>query len=449
MRIPFPVVTASPPRIDERMLSATELPPDGWHRRRFAPTPSTGHLSVNAVVRLRWWAILVQVVAVSSMTAIVAMPNIWPALLIMLGAAAVSNVALSRMEPIRPARVLGAFALLDVVLLTALLSLTGGPTNPFSVLYLIFVMLAAITTVPAWTWATVFASSAGFGLLFFVSVPLPPELGGHAGHGEGQPYAAHLQGMWLAHTVTAAVIARFVGRLSVALNREREHRAQTSRTLGLATLAAGAAHEIGNPLATIQVAASELEGELANSGASQDVLRDLDLIDREVRRAHRVLEHMSIGAGELVGEGPVATDLDDLMRGMVGQLGPRSSAVRIEPIERGQTVRWPIQATTQALTQLIRNAVLASPAERSVGVRAFVENDGVQIWVTDRGPGMPAETLERIGEPFFTTRPGQGQGLGVFIARSLVEHLGGAVEIDSAVGRGTIARVWLPREAPR
>ena len=417
----------------------------GWHRRHFAAPESTGHLSVRAVVRLRWWALGVQAVAVGLVARVTPTHTAMAALVALVAVGVASNLAVLRLSRWPAVDVLGGLALLDVVLLTGLLGLTGGPANPFSVLYLTYVMLASIATNPAWTWSTVLLSSAGFGFLFFVSVPLPPELGGHTGHADGQPYGAHLQGMWFAHTVTAAVIARFVGRLSFALNRERETRAQTSRMLGLATLAAGAAHEIGNPLGTIRVAASELARDLKGVGASPDTVRDLDLIGEEVGRAHRVLEHMSIGAGELLGEGAVPTDLETWLRATVGALESNDRVVLLR-VPAGHTVRWPLQATTQAVTQLVRNAIDASKPDGAVDLTADLVDGGVQIAVADEGKGMSAATLSRIGEPFFTTRPGEGQGLGVFIARSLVEHLGGHVQIDSAEQQGTVARVWLPHE---
>ena len=416
----------------------------GWSRRRFnAPEPG-GHLSVLALVRLRWWSLALQGLAVALVVG--GLPSDGSAVLtsVCVAVGVVSNLLAPRISA-PPDRVVGILAVLDVALLTGLLSQTGGPSNPFSVLYLTYVMLAAIATSPLWTWSTVVLSSVGFGLLFFVSVPLPPELGGHAGH-DGQPYAAHLQGMWVAHTITAAVIAWFVGRLSHALNREQQTRAQTSRLLGLATLAAGAAHEIGNPLGTIRVAASELERDLAKEGVAEDALRDLALIDQEVRKAHRVLEHMSIGAGELLGEGPVPTNLATLLQTTVSGLGAGADKVAVTVRPQAETVRWPLQATSQALTQLIRNAVDVSPEPHPVTIHAQVADGVVDIVIRDQGRGMNEATLARIGEPFFTTRPGEGQGLGVFIARSLVEHLGGRIEIDSAMGQGTVARVYLPQE---
>ncbi|MCG8425468.1 MAG: ATP-binding protein [Proteobacteria bacterium] len=421
-------------------------PQSGDVRHLAAPAlaVSAEHLSVRELTRLRWLAIAAQAITIVAVDAVwgVALPTI--PLLVILGSAAVTNVVLSRRAGLASQRLVALTLLVDVALLTGVLALTGGPANPFSVLYLVHVMLAAIVTTSRWTWAVVAMSSAGFGLLFLVSVPLPPELGGHAMDMEHRPYSAHLQGMWLAYTLVAAVIAGFVSRLSTALRQERETRSRASRLLGLATLAAGAAHEIGNPLATIRVAASELKNDLAAAGASHEILDDLNLIDAEVNRAHDVLDRMSVGAGELAGEYPVATDLAQLLTETIRQLGPLGARVDIAEIPAGQTVRWPVQAATQALSQLVRNAVEASPAGTPVQCFARIAAEGVEIEVLDCGNGMTREVLDRIGEPFFTTRPHQGTGLGMFIARSLIEHLGGRIAICSSVGKGTRVSVWLP-----
>lgn len=434
-------VSAAPP---------AKEPIHGVRGRALPQLAASADLTLRQLVRLRWLALAAQGAAVLAVGLVwrVELPLL--SLLGILSVGAVTNWLLPMQERNGAQRAFSEVLLLDVVLLTAVLALTGGPANPFSVLYLVQVMLAAMVSTPAWTWSVVALSSVGFGLLFFVGVPLPPELGGHgmhAGHdmgaGDGQPYSAHLQGMWLAYTVVAAVIATFVSKLAEALRQERETRGRASQLLGLATLAAGAAHEIGNPLGTIAVAASELEQELSSGGASAETLADLRLIGREVTRARDVLKRMSVGAGELVGESPIATDLASLIQRAASQVDAARIEVDVARLPAGQTVQWPVEATMQALGQLLRNALDASPADTLVQCGVRLQGDSVEIRLQDHGRGMTEEVLHRIGEPFFTTRP-EGTGLGVFIARSLIEHLGGRLLIDSRVGEGTRATVLLP-----
>ena len=110
-------------------------------------------------------------------------------------------------------------------------------------------------------------------------------------------------------------------------------------------------------------------------------------------------------------------------------------------------VLGPKVAMAQALSSLVRNALQA--AKSGVEVRVRVEQHRLVLEVVDDGPGLAPEVLARLGEPFFTTRaPGQGMGLGVFLARTLATQLGGALDYEAAAGGGTIARLTLPLAEP-
>jgi two-component system sensor histidine kinase RegB len=111
----------------------------------------------------------------------------------------------------------------------------------------------------------------------------------------------------------------------------------------------------------------------------------------------------------------------------------------------------PRHAFGQALRGLVDNARQASPPGAPVKVRVATQGsarDGARrlvFEIADRGAGIPPELVARVGEPFFTTKPaGQGMGLGVFLARAIVERLGGGLSIRSAPGTGTTATLWLP-----
>lgn len=339
----------------------------------------------------------------------------------------------------QPGNAIGIILLFDVFCLTAVLALTGGASNPFSILYLSLVMLSAAMCSRLWLWLVVVTSSIGFGILFFVGRPLPHHLGGHTmEHGT---FSAHLQGMWLAYTLLATITAVFGSRVAAALQTEREQRFQTARLLGLATLAAGAAHEVGNPLATIRMAASELEEELTQRNADPEVIADLQLINREVMRASTVLTRMSEGAGELEKEDLQWHDLQSIAQSCV----ERQSHPIALSIEDQLRVKWPVHATKQILEQLLKNAVQANPKGK-VKLHAQKNDQHVVIEISDQGPGIATEVLDRLGDPFFTTKP-DGTGLGMFVAKSLVQHMGGRTEIVSNSGQGTIVRLLIPEVA--
>jgi two-component system, sensor histidine kinase RegB len=114
----------------------------------------------------------------------------------------------------------------------------------------------------------------------------------------------------------------------------------------------------------------------------------------------------------------------------------------------GQAVlRLPPRAVSQALRSLITNAQDASPQSAAVMIAARCDERILELSIRDRGAGIPREILERIGEPFFTTKaPGRGMGLGLFLARAVVEAVGGTLHIQSTPGEGTEVRVALPTD---
>jgi two-component system, sensor histidine kinase RegB len=411
----------------------------------------SGHdsdVAVRTLVRLRWIAVVAQTATVLAAIAVWRAPLPLAPMIGLFAAIAVTNLIVLRLLRLGRSgteRVAGAVLFFDVLCLTGLLALSGGPANPFSVLYLIHVMLAAVLTNRWWTWSIVAVSSAGFASLFAISIPLPPELGGHGHHQAPGSYSIHLQGMWLAYTISAATIAAFVSRVAAALRRERDKQERAARLLGLAALAAGAAHEIGNPLATIRIAASELERDLVSQNMADDIVEDVRLINGEVERAKAVLDRLAASAGELTGEALVPTSVDQFVRALVQRLDRSGQRVHLDLAPGLPEVYWPAEATSQAVGQLLRNALQASHAHTPVHCRVTARANGVEVHVRDHGPGMTAAVLERIGEPFFTTRPGQGMGLGVFIARSLIERLGGRLTIESSKGAGTSVFAWLPQ----
>lgn len=397
--------------------------------------------SLRALVRLRWVALAAMLLTTLLTVLIWLVPLPLLPIAGLFAALALSNLLVERLGSFDRAQLTGAVILFDVGLLTALLSLTGGPANPFTILFVVQVMLTAVMSTQRWTWGIVAASSLGFGLLFWVSAPLPPELGGHP-HTSGS-YSIHLRGMWVAYVLGASAVALFVSRLSDALRLERERQERASRLLGLAALAAGAAHEIGNPLGTIRLAADDLEEELRDRQDAAGLIKDVQLIGEELGRAKAVLDRMAAAAGELRGEAPQRSSARAVLERAV-QLAGDGAPVKLELDEALPQVRWPAQATAQALCQLVRNAILASPQGAQVLLRARPHDFGVELQVIDRGRGIAPELLPRVGEPFFTTRGGQGTGLGVFVARSLIEQLGGELRLDSKIGVGTTATLFLP-----
>jgi two-component system, sensor histidine kinase RegB len=413
------------------------------------------------LVRLRWLFFAGQalVLAISRLTG--ADPGHHRDVLIAAVAAyGLSNLALLR-APARarlaPARLMGAVLILDGVLLTVMLAASGGSSNPFSVLYLVHITLAALVLGSRWTFAISALCILEYGLLF----SMPQAQHHHGGAGFDQ----HLYGMFAAFVLAAALIAFFVGKIAraIAAQREqiaalREDAARNARLASITTLAAGAAHELGSPLATIAVAAHEaslrLGGPAAGAPAAASgppvspIAADLRLILLEVDRCQDILSQLAARSAQADDPRPVSLDeLADELREISRDLHGEAAAGRLE-ISAGDarpSLRVPVEQLAQSLAALVKNALDASPPGERVQVRLERQAQVVRIAIEDRGAGIDPERLPHVGEPFFTTKePGRGLGLGVFLARAFFESQGGTLRIESAPGRGTKVVGTLP-----
>ena len=411
-----------------------------------APSDERAAVSLAWLVRLRWGTVAGQAAAVGAAAWVVGPSFSAGRLLALVGLLAVSNLALARLGAPAPGWACGAALTFDALLLTALLQATGGPSNPFSILYLVYITLAAVVLGARWTWLLTGLSVACYGLLFVASVPLE-----HLGH-QAPEMRLHLQGMWAAFCVAAVLTAYFVVQMSRAIERHdtemaemRDRAARNERLASLATLAAGAAHELGTPLATIAVAAGELELAIRKlpGSASQDLHEDAALIVSELERCRTILGRLGAQVGETPGEDPVPVTPARLLAAVLPGLTTGEQA-RVKAVTSGEeAVRVPLAALSQAVNNLLRNALDAGAGH--VGLSVASDERGLRVVVADDGPGLAPEVLARVGEPFFSTKPkGAGLGLGVFIARSLSEQMGGGLEMQSTPGRGTTAVIAVP-----
>lgn len=426
--------------------------------------PPTSEPSLRARINLMWllrlrWGVLVGqavLVAVAAWGLKLDLPV--SALCTLLGVEALTNAAvragLAKARPVAEAAIFGLM-LWDTLVLTGLLALSGGTHNPFTTLYLVNVALGTVLLPPRRTWAMLGFTLVAFGSLFVLQdVRLPGlERPDHA-----ELMRLHLSGMWVAFAVAAGFIVYFIQRVTRALARREQELAQArtrharqEKVASLATLAAGAAHELSTPLSTIAVVAKELERALAASQTSETVREDLKLIRQQVDRCRDVLVQMSADAGQTTGEPFQAIPLERLVEETLAEL-PGRERVRVDVPDALRTypVHGPPRALARVLRGLVKNALQATPVGRPVELRAAGDEAGARLEVRDEGQGMPEAVLSRAGEPFFTTKaPGEGMGLGLFLARSLAEQLGGSLELRSKAGEGTTARLSLPGEGAR
>ena len=349
-----------------------------------------------------------------------------------------------------PQPLLGVALVADAALLTGLLDITGGPYNPFIVMYAVYIWLAASTLSARWGLLVGVVSLLGFGWLVFDHIQA-----GRAEHHRLNDFPTHLFTMWLAAAAMTELVAHYVARASATLTaRQREvdeARARAARSehfASLMTLAAGAAHELSTPLATIAVASRELERTASRLPDADHVVGavrdDARLIRTEVDRCHVILDRMSGRAGDGVPAASEPLPMHSIVQLAHSRLtSAQSPRLRVE-IQSG--VPAPAAAgaeRTQALCSLLKNAFDASDPMATVTVRVLQRDAMVRIEVQDTGAGMSPEATRRAGEPFYTTKePGRGLGLGLFLARTFAERAGGSLRIES--GTGTTVALELP-----
>jgi two-component system sensor histidine kinase RegB len=414
------------------------------------PVAEVGQNETNLpwLLRLRWGALAGQLLTIVIVRYAMRSPIPIGPLFGLLAVSVLTSVAwhLRPPELVIRSSWLGATMVLDILVFSGLLYFTGGPMNPFSFLYLVPIALAAMILGSAWTWALVLLSLAASAVLFFWHRPL--ELG--ASHAEHM--RLHLQGMWIAFGVGAAFIVYFLRRIRRALV-ERDAELQASRNLvarqerlaALATLAAGAAHELSTPLATIAVVAKELERAVGTSTIGP-IADDVRLVRTQVERCRAILERMCIDAGEMRGERFALATVLELVEGSLAGLGGEVAVrTEIEPALADVSLHVPARAIVEAIRGVLKNAQDASPAGAAVDLVVRRTERAVDFAIADHGAGMSRAVLERVGEPFFTTKPqGRGMGLGLFLARTVVERVGGSLRLDSTPGQGTTAVVRVP-----
>jgi two-component system NtrC family sensor kinase len=227
----------------------------------------------------------------------------------------------------------------------------------------------------------------------------------------------------------------------------------TERLTTAGRLAAGVAHELNNPLATIAGCAEALlsrarEEPLAGLAALDDFRYYLGLIEEEAYRCKEITGSLL----QLVrdpGSRRAPTDLNALVLKTIellsrqGRFKDRRFATRLDP------ALPPVTANEGQLRQVFlgiaANALEAMGPEGTLTIRTRAADEEVEVEFEDEGPGIPAEILPRIFDPFFTTKPpGQGTGLGLAIAQSIVTDHGGRIDVASRVGRGSTFRVVIP-----
>ena len=367
------------------------------------------------------------------------------ALALLLGANLIAQFRIRHVQ-CTPEAELFVHLLLDIGVLSALLYLSGGSTNPFVSLYLLPLVIAATTLPPRYAWSIAAVTAVCYGLLFFFSLPFAAT---HSRHAEAD-FHLHVVGMWVNFVLSAGLIAFFVARMAQAIRardaelaRQKEIALRNERIVALGTLAAGAAHELGTPLSTMAVVLNELAQEYPDD---PELGRDLATLRQQVAACKQTITRMVAAAGEARAEGGGAQTVDEFLRETLDNWRLLRPSVTL-----AQRLSGPAPAPTilnehtlrQAIVNLLDNAADASP--HSVELDCSWGVDRLRLEIRDRGPGLDAEARKRIGQGFFSTKAqGEGSGIGLLLAKATFERLGGELRLDGRAGGGVRTLLELP-----
>ena len=403
------------------------------------------------LVRLRWVAIFAQVITVASVFRVLHNPLVLvPIFGAVVAVLSVSNLWVLRLihsgAPVEE-RTVALNLGLDVLALTLLIGLAGGTGNPFTVLLLIHVAMAAVMLSLRTALSITALVLVCFSTLQFVHLPLHLHQ-----HSLGEERLFTL-GQSVAFTVTALSVSLFIAGLAETRRRRedqlldaRERTARIDRLRSVGTMAAGAAHELNTPLGTISLRLRRV----ARRHDDEATQKDLTAVQSQLDRCSRVVDQLLVGAGD-----PSAAQMEPCRLAEVVEEGVALWSygsgidVELECEDPDAIVEVPRIAFTQALINLLENAREAQHvvAEQSP-IEVRVSRQGAQglVRVRDHGCGLPDET-DKVGEPFFTTKE-TGTGLGVFVAQQVAEGSGGGLGYDTGKepdGRSfTEASWWFP-----
>lgn len=370
-----------------------------------------------------------------------------PLILTLAVSAAVSLLTLLRLWrdwPVTDAEY-GAQLLFDILVHSVLLYYSGGPTNPFAAYYLVPLTIAAATLSWLYTAALATVAMVFYSLLLFWYHPMPAF---EAAVRESQGNIRVI-GMWLNFAMSAGLITLFVVHMAQALRlhaerlaERREQSMRDSQLLGIASVAAGAAHELSTPLSTMSVLLKDLRADYSDDPQIQE---DLQLLQEQVHQCKVSLQHM-VRSAEFNRNQPHSNQAaDGWIKGLLErwQLMRPEASWQLKPLPPGPAPH--IQDSPelgQSILNLLNNAADACPENISVQVEWNTAR--LRLCIRDYGPGVPLHIAEQLGTAFVTTKGKKGFGLGLFLSQAAVERIGGSVKLFNQDGGGTLTEVILP-----
>jgi two-component system, sensor histidine kinase RegB len=336
----------------------------------------------------------------------------------------------------------------DIGALTAVIYLTGGPTNPFVSLYLVPIALAATSLPARFAWAIGALCGAGYSLLLVRHVPLPSV------HSQsGGDFDLHVLGMWVNFLVAFALIVFFVGRMArllrerdqeIALMREAALRDQQIVALG--ALAAGTAHELNTPLSTLMLLVEELE----ETSRDEVQKRQLRVMTEQIDVISQRLDEIARRTGAERSEGASRVGLRVFLETLVAEWRAAHPGMTVRvSFELPEPDMMMVAEVTikQAIRNVLDNAAYATRASghSDIEIVGQCSNGKLTVTVLDSGTGIQPELRDGIGLGVRSTKE-RGLGIGLLLSKAALQRFGGDLELRDRDAGGVAARIDLPLE---
>jgi len=413
------------------------------------------HVRLDTILRLRWLAVLGQLAAIFIVVQGLEFDLPITPCLVLVSLSAVVNLGLQiafnpmeRMEPVYAAALLA----LNIVELAALLYFTGGLQNPFSFLFLAPVLISATALPVRFTIALGLLAVACASALGFFYLPLPWD--------SEEPLVLppiYLLGVWLSIVLAIVVTSLYAFQVTEESRKLSDALAATELVLAreqhltqLDGLAAAAAHELGTPLSTIVLISRELERTLTGNGQEA---ADIKTLREQAQRCRDILAKITqlSSTGAPFDHMKLSTLIEETVA------PHRDFGVAIKVRIAVAATKEPVGTRNPAILygvgNILENAVDFARSE--VEVNAWWNAETVEVVISDDGPGFAPEIIKRIGEPYLSRRRNAeesqsehgGLGLGVFIARTLLERTGANVSFSNRVfpDHGAVVQIVWPR----
>lgn len=363
---------------------------------------------------------------------------------------------------------------IDVLSIAALLYLTGGASNPVTWVFLLPLIITAIMLPQSYAWYMVILTTSMYSILIAYNVPLPdiaphmPDMGElhqkaqmsdseyikqmHA-ISDKNYFNLHMFGMWFGFVFSAGLVAFFVAEMARMLKiRERrlaearEKALRDERVVALGTLAASAAHDMGTPLGTIAIVVHELMQDYPDD-QFPEINEKMEILQNQVSRCKEALSLMSASAGEMRAESGFRMTVPNYIDSVISQWRSHKPTAKlklsIDPNSSKSVEILAERTLTHSLLNILNNAAEATDSKKGVEFNATWTYQELTVKIRDYGPGFPTELIDFVGlQPVLSKN--KGLGVGLFLAYSTINRLGGTINIKNQNKSGACVEITLP-----